>query len=782
MNGATSPLALSATDRDRIFEVDRLAGQGAPAVSQLIGKLADPSWAVRRAVVLALARVGEPAVAPMTETLVKQRDDEARIAAVVDALSVSRGDVNGAMIRLLEVAHEPSVLCDAAQVLGRRRSADASALLARLTTHADDNVAVASIEALGRIGGAAGLDALIALVRGKNFFRVMPSIDVLGRSGEPRALDPLLALLGSPRYALDAARALGRTGEVAAAAPLVALLRRSSDSLTRVIASSLRSLEARSLERYGNADAVHDALRLPEDPMPVVQRLAQSVAGATPEEQESLCTVLAWIRDSAAAATLIELLDAAPQAAGPALRALGRESDPQLFKALREGDSNRRSLLLPLVGARTRDAQDLLGCLDDPDPGVRILACNALARVGDVSAVPKLFELLAGPDPMLSQAVVGALQSLGSSDTQRLALAAARSPDASLRRGALRIVAYFGYPAGLQVLIDAVEGGDDRLRDVAIHGLALMDDPRALAALLHTAAHLNPRARAAAMRALGQSQGAGKIVTTLRAGLRDPDAWVRYYSCQSLGKLGDDGAIDLLLELVHDPAGQVRVASIEALARLEAPAALAALREAAASDDPDLQRAALLGLGSRKVPEALPALIAALGGADGATRLIALSAIAAYDQPEALAALAAATSDSESSVRDAAIGVLAGRREPGATTALIQALRNPLTREHAAEALASPVGGRIGTIASTLESADADLAGALISALARMRRSDAVAAVVDALALPNVAARRAAASALAALRSSETRPFLEQAAADDADEEVRRAALSGLGP
>ena len=784
MSRIPSPLVLSSADRERIAQVDMLAAQGEGRVEQLAAMLDSRSWAVRRAVVAALVRLGESAVAALSQSLITQRDDEGRLAAVVDALSASRGNATAPMLRILDDPQSPpALLCDAAQVLGRRKAAAAVPGLERLTTHADDNVAVAAIEALGRIGGSAGVDALIAIPAGKNFFRIFPAIDVLGRSGDARVTAPLVTLLADPRYAVEAARALGRAGDPAAAAALADLLRRANDSLARVIAMSLSSIHAQALQRYGTAEPVEAALgRNPADPLPILRRLEQAVDGAAAEEQAAICAVLSWIRDPAAAATLISLLDASPAPAAVALRALGRESDAQILLALREGDSGRRALLLPLISSRTRSAADVLDCLSDPDSSVRVLACNALARIGDVAAVPRLFELLRDTDPMLSQAAVGAIQSLGSPAVEALALEAARAPEPHVRRAALRIVAYFGYPAGLDLLIDAARGEDERLRDAAIHGLALVDEPRALQSLLDLARHKNPRARGAAVRALGQSSGGPAVLAVLRTGLSDGDAWVRYYACQSLGKVRDGEAVDAILRLVGDPAGQVRVAAIEALSRLDTPAAMAALRTAAGADDPDVQRAALLGLGSRKVPESLPVLLHAARSPDAATRLIALSAVAVYGGPEGLVALAAATGDPDAAVRDAAIGFLAGREEPAATETLLALLGNPFTRDRAVDALAAPAPGRMEGILAALEGASAGLATSLVAVLARMRRADGLAAIIDALSLANVFARRAAASALGALRAAEAHAALERAIDADPDPEVRRAALAASSP
>lgn len=775
MRQSSSPLVLTREDRLRIERVEQLASAATPDVAGLVPMLSDRSWAVRRAVVAALAELGDGAVAPLSDALRLGRDNEARIAAAVDALSSSRGDAESAMLALIRESQAPPILCDAAQVLGRRKSEKAVPALEELTRHPDDNVALAAVEALGRIGASAGLEALIAILRSASFFRTFPAVDVLGRSRDSRAVPPLVELLDNPIFAVEAARALGRLGALAGVPPLVSLLRRANDALTRAIAVALRDIHAHATTYFGSGEAVEKALQNGIDPFPVVQKVSQAVASASSEEQEALCSVLAWMRDPAAAAALISLLDAVPGAAGRGLRALGRESDPQLLDALRAGGSARRALLLPLVGARSRTSKELLVCLKDEDAAVRVLACNALARIGDTAAVPALFALLGDPDPMLAQAAIGAIQSLGSEETERLALAAARSADPRERRAALRIIAYFGYARGLDLLLEAASGEDDRLRDAALFGLPFIEDERAVAALLAAAAHRSSRARASAMRALGNAAPSEPILQRLRAGLFDPDAWVRYYACQSCGKLGAPGAAERIVELMHDPAGQVRVAAVEALAHIGAPAALQGLREAAQSGDSDVQRAALVGLGIKRRQEAVPTLIAGTAAADAATRLIAVSSLAECEGAEVVPALADSACDPDEAVRAAAIAGLGRRSEASATHALVSLLASSSERDRVIGALAFAAPGRIGGISSALDSASREAAEGLVAALVRMNRPDATAALIEVLTGFPVEARRAAASALGAVSGAEAKEALAGAARSDPDAEVRRA-------
>jgi HEAT repeat protein len=778
VTGGSSGLVLSPEDRARVDRVEALARSGADGVRPLLDLLVDPSWAVRRAVVAALASVGDPAVDGLREILVSRRDHEGRLAAAVDALVASRGLVDAKMIELATNGTAPPIVCDAVQVLGRRRARDAVALLATLATHTDDNVAVGSIEALGRIGGVDTVDPLIAAVEARHFFRTFPAIDALGRTGDTRAVSSLKALLGEPLYAPEAARALGRTGHESAVAALAALLTKPATlALVRTAAVALADLRERYEARFGDNEAIRRALPESVDPASASGRIIESLPGVGPSELVAIARVLGWLGDDLAIAHLVDMVMLDPpvgSAAADALRRVGPRATPQLLHAIRESDSIRRLRLLPIIGYASGSITDLLVCLDDPEADVRVRACEALARLGNPAAVSALFRLIGERDGRVSQAAAAAIQSLGSLETKRLALEQARSTDTRTRRAALRIISYFGYPEGLDVLIAAMQDDDEKIREAAIYGLPLVDDPKGTDALLAAVTHEAPRTRAAVMRALGQTSNAAIVQDALRTGLADRDAWVRYYACQSLGRLKVDAACEVIVTLMADPSGQVRVAAVEALAHLRDPRAGAALAEAARSDDADMRRAALLGLGIGRRPESVQILREAASAQDSATRLVAIGALSEFESADVVPTLAHAVSDPDEAVRSAAIGYLSTRPGADATAALLGQLGNAAIRERILEALAVAADDRVDGVLAALETSDDERSPVLVAALTRMRRPSSQAAIAAALAFDNVHARRAAAAALAAIGTREARDALLRAGAADPDADVRR--------
>ncbi len=770
------------SERERIRHVEALRFEGSAAVPELLAELVQPSWAVRRAVVAVLAAGDRETALRLCDALRTGRDNEAKVAGIVDALSQSKADIDDVLIELTRDPN-PAVVCDSAQILGRHESKRALPALAALSEHPDDNVALAAVEALGRIGGKEAVESLLKLAAGRNFFRSFPAIDALGRARDPRAGPTLIELTGEAIYAAEAVRALGRLGDPSTAAHLVRLLETVNESLVCNIALALVAIRDQSKRQFGSAAVVERAL-VNSPHVPVLrQQLVQSVKRADPSEQLAIGQLLAWIGDETTVPTLLSLLEAPgaiAQVAGASLKQLAHIAEPRLLEALREGTAERRRLLIPIVGGRSSARDALVECLEDDDPTVRALACDALARVADPTVVPALFTLLADHDRRVAQAALGAIQSLGSNETRELTLKAADSTDPRVRSAALRIIGYFAYSEGFERIAGAAKDSDEQVRDAALAGLPLFDTPRAAAILIEAAQSPELRTRTSAIRALGQTGGGPLVLAALRSALDDESPWVRYYACQSLGRLKDEDATSLLAARLEDASGQVQVAAVDALAHLRGARAFEVLSATVGSADPDLHRAALVALGISKLPQALPQLLSALAGGDAATRLVALSALAELGLPEAVPAIARATDDRDEGVRVAATGFLAARADAAATDELIALLRKNPERETLVAALGHTAPGRVRAIGDALVSADDAVAGALVGSLAHMGSAEALDAIRQGLHSKNDAARRASAAALVALQDAESAPALAQAALKDPDAEVRRISAAAL--
>lgn len=772
--------ALTEAERSRIDHIDRLVAAGGRGVRELVATLGEPSWTVRRAIVAGLASLGDEAVKPLCAWLQDVRTSESAIAAAVEALAASSGTTVTGQVLALADSTNPAVLSDAAMILGRRRVLEATARLAELTQHADDNVAVAAIEALGMVGGTSAVDALVRVVESRKFFRTFPAMQVLARTGDPRAVVPLAALLPDDTYRLEAVRALGRTGSALAIGPITSLLQNPSEAVFRLVAVSLSELIGRA-DWTGSSEHVAGVLRAALAPW--LARFASALRGADPEERSAITLLLGRAGDASVVPAITAMLEdtATVSAATDALNHLERTSDEALVAALEINDPVRRIAILPLVRAASA-APTVHGFLRDEDPEVRARACEALARIGDMLSVPALFELLGDSSTRVTHAAVSAILTLGSASTEELGLRAVRSTRSSVRRHAIRILGAFGYPRAFEPLREAIADPDRRVAELAIAGLGAIDDARVDDVLTELSASRDDALRAAVMRAAAQRGGtrAGQLLVR---GLRDSSDWVRYYAAQGFGRLGPDAATnasELLVEHLRDQAPQVRIAVIEALSRIGSPGAWEAVCRAAASEDPDERRAGLVGVGMHAREGASKILADAATSVDQATRLVAISSIARLADPAALAVLDAAVADTSVEVRAAALSLLAERDDEPAARVLVDWALASDANHPAQRALSRPGANRVLAIIARLSTADARSAPILVAALGRMNFEMATVALFEALAMPNATTRAAAAAALVAVGARGANHAVAALAAKDPDPEVRRVCAAAL--
>ncbi len=773
----TRGFSLTDAERQRVEHIDRLVATGASSVGELIEMISDASWTVRRAAVGALASLGDDASGPLCSWLRDTRTNEHAIAAAVDALSASIGDATSGAVSALLSNADPAIVADAAVILGRRRATDAAPHLAALLRHEDDNVAVAAIEALGAIGGSVAVDALIEVVRLRNFFRTFPALQVLARTSDPRVVAPIAELIGDDSFQFEAVRALGRTGAALAIAPIASLLVGPGDTTTRLVATALADLLARA-EWSGAAKSVADAMRTVVEPQR--DRFVHAIEGAEADERIACTQILGAIGGSGTLEVLVRLLED-PATAAAAIESIKRISilhADSLVDAIQRGDAATRIALLPIVRT-ARAAPVVRSLLVDDEPEVRARACDALARIGDVAAVPALFAALADPNPRVAHAATGAIHSLGSTETPVLATAALKSGTPNIRRHVLRIFAYLGCPESFDVLRAAVEDPDLRIAELAVAAIGVLEGSHVDTLLSELARRPQDTIRASAMR-VAAHRGGESMGDLLVRGLVDESSWVRYYACQGLGRLERSASTTALIARLADAYPHVRIAAIEALARLDTPQAWQALTSAARSVDPDEQRAALVGIGHGVRPAAVPFLLEAARAPELATRLIALSGLARTQDPRALEELRYAATGDAVELADAALSLLSERDDRAAAEVLVD-LAVQAAPEHPAHlALSRPGAERVTAIAARLTGA-ADLeATVLAAALARMAEPAATAALFTTLTASSAAGRRAAATVLVAIGADGARVAVSRLGKEDPDPDVRRAALAAV--
>ncbi len=289
-----------------------------------------------------------------------------------------------------------------------------------------------------------------------------------------------------------------------------------------------------------------------------------------------------------------EMLDAATpeqlliavQASDPALRAmaaerLGRHRAPGVYEALAKalGDPHRSVRMAAATGLgrlRDRRAVQALGALlTDADPGVRGRAVDALAALGDFRAAEAVATVLDDPEPEVRRRAMVALGVLGDpagAEAARKALA-----DPAQRMDAIRTIVRLKDRLAVKPLCEVLLADPKaEVRRAAAEALRELASPEAADALRKAMTDGSPLVRLEAAKALGLLAQRGEVsgealedlLDRLARDLKGGDVAARRSAAWTLGRVGTDRALDLLVGAMNDPEPPVRWSVMEALGAL----------------------------------------------------------------------------------------------------------------------------------------------------------------------------------------------------------------------
>ena len=395
MTTTSPPITLSAEDQQRLAEIDAIAAGGADAVPRLIEALSDPSWAVRRGVVAALGRLGDPAVQPLCDVL--------RGSATTRHASPPRWTPSSraAGTSKARSRRSPSTPTPPSSPTWPRCSAAAGATapspphpahVARGRQRLGRRDRGARPRRRPRCGGLARRDGpgrqLLPHLPGDR--RARRSRSERRRAARTLLRQPVLRARGRARPRPDRPGRRGRAarGTAPPGARRDRPRRRGRDRRDP-------RLDRDAIRRPARGSSALPGLRLAagRHPPARAQRLRR-----LEDEQRAHCRVLAWMGARRRPPRCSRSSTRAPRGRR-ALQSVGAEVDAQIIAALRRGDSARRLLLLPLIVGRSSAGREAVACLDDQDPAVRASACDALTRIGTRPPFPRCSACSATPIP-----------------------------------------------------------------------------------------------------------------------------------------------------------------------------------------------------------------------------------------------------------------------------------------------------------------------------------------------------------------------------------------------
>ena len=563
----------------------------------LIDALNDSDWRVRQAAVGGLAKRSAPeAISALLELL---RQDHRNLAILNSALQVLAMTDVDTHTTLVEFLHDPNpeVRMQAALALGEQRDGRATAELINALRDKDANVRFHAIEALGKIRAPEAAESLATIAETEDFFLAYPALESL-RQIENRSVAPRLAkLLSLPLLHEPTIEALGVLGDENAVAPLASLLN-GAEAPALSVASALVALHDRFAKEH-NEGAYIAELSRQSIQAPGVQYLLNSLIEVETSDLGPLAILIGWLRGPAVDQTLVRLLGE-PSVRNEVVEALVRHGEGVIDLLVEQINSSdleiKRAAITALGRLGYKLATNPLVKALQTEPDLQIETANALARIGDEAALDPLLEMIGASDSATRQAVVGALNSIGSARMPERIRELLHDKRPLVRESAAKIAGYFGYPDCADLLLRCSQDEDELVRRAAVEHLPYLEDPRVVRILAEAMKKDTPRVRAAAAVALGNMDEAEALPILLDA-LADDDAWVRYFASRSLGKLALSESLWPLAAVARsDRFNHVRIAALEALGNIGGPEAATVISEQLRAGDRDVARIASVAL------------------------------------------------------------------------------------------------------------------------------------------------------------------------------------------
>jgi HEAT repeat protein len=640
----------SADDELRRLAVERLALLPAgEAIPELVARLGDPSWRVRKAAVERLAASPEPALA-CDSLLAALADGEnpGRRNAALETL-VRFGPLAVPALLAATSSPDPDVRKQAVDALAGIAEPASLPQLADLLADPDANVRAAAAEALGAIGRPESAGLLLRAVAGDAERLVrLSALCALARMEQPVEVARLGAVLDDALLRPSALGLLGWSDDP----EVPALLLKAFATGNRAAGEAAMQALLRLLGRLPQVEADRLAERVRESALAAPEAVERAVARLDAADLPTRLTLVQFLGLLRSPRTVLPLLragrdEALAELVLSTLEGFGAAAATVLEEGFDGLDADERVLACEVLGraATAGGRRRLLEALVQPDPVLRASAARALARSRDPQALEALvgrFEAEAGADEedageeleLLAEAIL-AIAAPGTPDAARAGrMLSERLPEASesYRSAAARVLGRLGGREDAEGLALLLSDPSAKVRRAAVEGLARLDEG-ALPEALHLAcADEAPAVRIAAAVALARAADP-RALDDLERLARDEEAAVRGAALRAAAALSMLDAEGLarrlaLLERGVEEGGPVAIAALEALRELGDPRALRVALDALQADAPELVRAAVGCLGRIAEPSELDRLLPLLEHASWAVRAEVIRVVA----------------------------------------------------------------------------------------------------------------------------------------------------------
>jgi len=561
--------------------------------------LGDPSWRVRKEAV---------------ELLVRSAPDRDTLEALLQLLRSEdnaglRNSAAEAVIRLGGAAAEPLIamvsdadadvrklIIDVMGAIGDRVFVPA---LVKALDDAEVNVASAAAEQLGVIGDDSAVQELSRAIidRTEVLFR-FSALGALGLIAKPAALPDKIKMLANDdilrkavfdcignvsdessfQILFDGLSCRQRSCRSAAVKALYKVYSRSGPDAVSIMNSRLRALERSDvvpavLELFSPADTLLSTAVIWFCTMTRDERCVPILVSASSDE---------FYAESALAA----------------LKEFGQEGLAYSISHHEVFDDSERSALCTLIGESgySRYSAFVHDSLSDASAAVRRAAAGAVGKLGIISSLSALENLLDDPVHDVCTAAVFGLRALAVCDRSALQQVAERLSESPLlhhRRAAAPLLAATGNCTRLLVLL---KDDQARVRKAAVSAIgSLQEDPLCLQ-LVSALTDEDPDVRRGVAEVLGNFQKCPEVLNSLEQALRDEDVWVQCAVIRAISRIDPERAVVVIRDIHHQAHEMLLISCLHILGTIGGSDARSIIMSALDSPNTDVVRQARISL------------------------------------------------------------------------------------------------------------------------------------------------------------------------------------------
>jgi len=645
----------SGNAEDRREATIGLGQLGTVAVPHLFRAIADADWRVRKTAVEALVWMGgDRIVNQLVQTLNTDDNAGARNSAIEALIQIGRPAI-GALLPILTVP-DPDVRKFTVDILGEIRDPCAVPDLIKRLEDDDENICIASAEALGKIRDLRAIDTLVScLSRSDQGWLAHAAAQALGEIGDESAVKPLLQSLNRSSLREPVIESLGKIGNANTLGPLIAGL---TDRLRIVREVSIVALVA--IERKTPPSEKQAIVRIVRNSMSneAVALLEEMLVTSTGDLQKATILLLGWAGRESSVHKLLSLLleEELEEPIAQSLQYMNKDKATLLIGYLSSDNALvRRTVARVLGGMGDHNAEEpLIDLLVDENGHVRSMAALALSCLGSRKAIKPLLRLLTDEYVSVQETAIQALAAIGDESMLDELIKDFSTRNTLLRRNIALLLGKFTTEKAVATLAFALKDEEPDVRKAVVQALSNAPAGQSLKSLLLAITDDDPKVRMLAADALGKMK-APETLVALTPLLEDKDLWVRVAAARGLGGIGGEMAGKILVTYLGTANDIFLLALVEALGNLKFIAAREPLVSLAAHPDPEVRKIALTALIGYSGETVRQAAMAKLSDSHWSVRKAAIEVLREARDVEVEALLETiARSDSDMAVRKAA--------------------------------------------------------------------------------------------------------------------------------